>query len=237
MLKAVIVEDEAAHADLLKSYLEKACAEKGESCQIAIYQDAVSFLEEYRADADVVFLDILMPYMDGMQAAKRLREIDNSVLLVFVTSMAQYAINGYEVDAFDYILKPLKYGAFSVKMDRLFNRCLKKKNENTITINRKNEVVAINILDLRYVEVFNHSLIYHMDKTDYESYGQLGALEKSEEFSSFIKPSPSYLVNTRYVTCVGADYLMLGEEKLPLSRRRRKECLEKLATWMGKGDT
>ncbi len=235
MLKAVIVEDEEIHANLLKSYIEKDCVNRGESCQVTVYKNAVAFLENYRADADVIFLDIVMPYMDGMQAAKKLREVDSTVLLIFVTSMAQYAIHGYEVDAFDFILKPLQYPAFSVKMDRLFARCGKKKSENTVTINRKDGMVVVNIRDLRYVEVFNHSLIYHMEKNNYESYGQLGALEASESFSSFIKPSPSYLVNPRYVTEVGQDFLMLGEEMLPLSRRRRKECLEKMASLMGKG--
>ncbi len=72
--------------------------------------------EHYRADYDIVFMDIELPGINGMEAAHRLREIDQQVILIFVTNMAQFAVKGYEVDALDYIIKPAQYGPLSIKL-------------------------------------------------------------------------------------------------------------------------
>ena len=73
-------------------------------------------------DYDIVFMDIELPGINGMEAAHRLREIDQQVILIFVTNMAQFAVKGYEVDALDYIIKPAQYGPLSIKLDRAAQR-------------------------------------------------------------------------------------------------------------------
>ena len=146
--------------------------------------------------------------------------------------MAQYAIQGYEVGAVDFILKPVNYDEFSLKMDRML-RILRKQSSATVLVSTRSEMKKIDLRDLAYVEVFNHSLIYHTTGGDFEAYGKLSSLEEDPRFHRFVRISPSHLVNCAMITSVQDDSLLLGDIRLPISRRRRKECMEKMAAIFG----
>lgn len=173
-----------------------------------------------------------MPSMNGMECARRLREKDEDVILCFVTNMAQYAIHGYEVSAFDFVIKPVSYGEFAMKLDRIL-RLLKKRETATVLITSRNTVKKVDIRDLFFVEVYNHNLIYHTNEGDFESYGKLASLEEDDRFRSFIKVSQSHLVNCSHISSVQEDSVTVNGVHLPISRRRRKECLEKMAALLG----
>lgn len=232
MPRVVIVEDEENYSRALVRLCSKYQQEHGVEISTEVYDNPAVFLQKYRGDADVILLDILMPQMNGMECARRLRKRDENVLLCFVTSMAQYAIQGYEVGAVDFILKPVSYDEFSLKMNRIL-RILRKQSSATVMISTRSEMKKIDLRDLRYVEVFNHSLIYHTTEGDFEAYGKLSSLEEDERFHRFVRTSPSHLVNCSMITSVQDDSLFLGTTQLPISRRRRKECLEKMAGIFG----
>lgn len=122
MLRCAIVEDSPRELEHLKECLARYSAERDIPLETTAFGDAASFLEHYRADYDIVFMDIELPGINGMEAAHRLREIDRQVILIFVTNMAQFAVKGYEVDALDYIIKPAQYGPLSIKLDRAAQR-------------------------------------------------------------------------------------------------------------------
>ena len=122
MLRCAIVEDSPRELEHLKECLARYSAERDIPLETTVFGDAASFLEHYRADYDIVFMDIELPGINGMEAAHRLREIDRQVILIFVTNMAQFAVKGYEVDALDYIIKPAQYGPLSIKLDRAAQR-------------------------------------------------------------------------------------------------------------------
>ena len=132
MFTVAIVEDEKQAADLLASYLERYGSENEISFNVVHYSDAEAFLTDFRCQFDMVFMDIEMPCIDGMNAAHRLRKIDDMVALVFVTNLARYAINGYEVEALDYVLKPLSYEAFSLKIRKIISYCEKLDNNSIL---------------------------------------------------------------------------------------------------------
>ena len=117
MLRVAIAEDNPKDRERLQSFLKQYETEKNTQIEIAEYTDGSKLLEQYRPCYDVIFLDVEMPEMDGMKAAEKIREMDEEVILIFITNMAKYAIRGYQVQALDYVLKPVKYEAFSVKMD------------------------------------------------------------------------------------------------------------------------
>ena len=232
MMRVAIVDDETSFAQTLARFCSSYQKECGEEITVTIYENPIDFLEKYKADADVIFMDILMPQMNGMDCARRLRQQDENVILCFVTSMAKYAVQGYEVGAIDFIIKPINYDEFFMKMSRIV-RIFRRQGSATILVSSRNEVRRIDLRDLVYVEVYNHSLIYHTTGGDVEVYGKLSALEEDERFRNFIRCSASYLVNCSMISSVQLDTVTVRGIQLPISRRRRKECLEKIAAIIG----
>ena len=112
-MRIAIVEDEQACADTLQKYLQQYGQEFSQELDVTQYENGAVFLWEFRSQFDIILLDISMPVMDEMETARQIRKIDSDVVLLFVTSLSQYAIRGYEVNAMDYILKPVSYFAFS----------------------------------------------------------------------------------------------------------------------------
>lgn len=119
MTKIAIVEDKNEALLALENHIARYTREKGVECSYTHFANGLFFLENYKADFDVVFMDIDMPLMNGMEAAKRLREVDGHVPLVFITDLKQYALKGYEVEAMDFLVKPVSYAAFSTMLDRV----------------------------------------------------------------------------------------------------------------------
>lgn len=121
-VRVAVVEDDEKAAATLKQYLTRYGEENQISFKIGMYSNAISILEQYSANYDIIFMDIRMPYLNGMDAAHRLRVLDSTVALIFVTSLTQYAVSGYEVDAMDYIIKPVNYYDFALKLSRVLKR-------------------------------------------------------------------------------------------------------------------
>ncbi len=232
MIRIAMVEDEEEYAKTIGRYCRRYSVEKHTDIDLVWHDNPVAFLEGYRGDYDVVFMDVVMPLMDGMACARSLRKTDGNVILCFITSMAQYAIHGYEVGALDYVVKPVAYEEFAMKMDRLC-RLLERQGAKTYMINSRSALKKIDLRDLYYVEVYNHSLLFHTAEGDFEAYGKLSALEEDERFQRFLRVTPSHLVNSAYISAVAEDTLAVHGAAIPLSRRRKKECLEKLAMIMG----
>ena len=107
MLRIAIVEDEKDSLDRLTGLIKRYEKERDCECGVSVFGDGMNFVSDYCRVYDVVFMDIEMPFLDGMHAARKLRELDPSVMLVFVTRLASYALAGYEVDAAGYIVKPV----------------------------------------------------------------------------------------------------------------------------------
>ena len=113
MIRIAIVEDEPESREQLIRYLRRYEDENDVKFQVTEYKDGLDILDEYGGQFDLILLDIRMKFVDGMETARKIREKDRNVIIVFITNMAQYAIQGYDVEARGFILKPVRYSAFS----------------------------------------------------------------------------------------------------------------------------
>ena len=118
-MRVAIVEDLIENAHILQQYLDHYATERHMSIQISHYQNGLDFITDYHPVWDLILLDIEMPLLNGMEAAHKIREIDPDVLIIFITCLTQYAIEGYSVRALDYVLKPVKYYPFAAKLDQV----------------------------------------------------------------------------------------------------------------------
>lgn len=230
MTNIAIVEDEEEFALALEKYLKRYGEENGTVFKIRRFVNALALLENYSADYDVIFMDIKMPYLNGMDAAHRLRELDANVLLIFVTNMTQYAVNGYEVDALDYIVKPVNYYDFALKLTRAVNR-LRAKDETFITVPVSSGMIRLKPEQIRYVETQGHHVVYHTGKEDYSQYCSLKDAESKLKGYGFARCNSCYLVNLRYVKSVKGHIVNVDGTELQISQPKRKDFVQKLMAY------
>ncbi len=229
MITVAIVEDEQSAAKQLTDFLKKFEKESGEHFQIEYYNNAGSFLEPYR-QVEIVFMDIQMPGINGMDGARILRETDKETKLIFVTSMAQYAVQGYEVEALDFVVKPVNYKDFSFKLKRAVNE-VKNTRNNLIEIKIPGGMERIAVSDLLYVEVEQHIVIYHLRDRKLEVRGAMKTVESNLKQWHFLRCNSCYLINPRHIEWVHGYEVKVGEDILQISHPRKKKFLEDLADY------
>lgn len=232
MIRIAIVDDEPDSVKQMKSFLLQFQKERSEILDIVTFSDGDEITENYKAQYDIILLDIEMRFMDGMTAAEIIREKDPEVVIIFITNMAQYAIKGYTVNAFDYVLKPISYFAFSQRLDRVLLR-MNKKTKKYLTIGIKGGTVKIYITDIRYVESQGHRLIFHMLSEDHTTFGTMKEVEEKLKDMNFLRCNKGYLVNLVHVDGVEDGCVNIGGEGLLISRARKKEFMEALTTYLG----
>lgn len=233
--KIIIVEDEPECSSMLKDYIERYCAEENLSAEIRIFPSADQFLAGYTGDTDIVFMDICMDGTDGMTAAHKLREVDRNVILIFVTTMAKFAVEGYDVNAFNYIVKPIHYYEFRLKVEKAF-RSLQGENRK-ICLLMNGEQHWLNYKDIVYIEVTNHYLNYHIcDGKKWTVYGSLKQLASTLSPDVFARCNACYIVNMSYVSGVkGFELELTTGDRLQISQSKRKQFMQALTRYFGGG--
>lgn len=228
-IRIAIVEDEETNQKILQDYLERLSKEKGLLFKISVFNNGVAFLNNYQAVYDLVFMDIQMPFENGIEVSKALREKDKYVSIIFVTNFVNYAVNGYEVNALDYIVKPIDYYDFALKINKALG--LMKKNVDKdlfIMLSTSDGYQKIPILSIRYVESNKHSVIFHTIDGEIRKYASIKSVEKMLPQDIFVRCNSCYIVNLNYVTRVDKFDLFLGNESLVISHPRKKEVMQKL---------
>lgn len=229
-MKIAIVEDEKEHRQLIRKYIEDVCENKNIKYQIFEFESGEQFLfENEDMNADVVFLDIQMPGISGVELARKLRENDNNIFIVFATGIDDYIEEGYDLDAIHYLKKPINKDKLSLCMDKI-----NKKNDNSryILFDTDNGKYKVNIKDIVSIEAAAHNTrIVMRKKEDFfeiKSTVSLGDMEQRlSGFAEFQKTHRSYLVNLSYVKNITkTDVVMDNESVIPLSRRMYKEVNE-----------
>ena len=232
MIKIAILEDSDADYTRICKAWDRFSKEENLSYQITHYKDSTSLLEQFHSQFDLIFLDIEVPGKNGMETAQEIRKIDNLAILVFLTNFSKYAVNGYEVNAADYMLKPLDYYSFALKMHKILHM-LYQNIEKEITIMTKGLLHRFSINELFYVEINNHDLIYHLDDETISTRGSLSEVEKSLPKNSFSRCNNCYLVNLKHVTKIKDNTVWIGKNELTISRPKKKMFLNDLTNYIG----
>lgn len=227
MINIAVVEDDGSAADLLCEHIRRYSEEHGKACEVVRFSDASSFLSGHKNAYDVVFMDIGLPGKDGMTAAEELRRSDGEVVIVFCTSMAQFALKGYSVKALDYIVKPADYMTFSVTFERAL-RVVERGRSRDVVVNTANGMECISPSDITYVEIYDHRLMYHLGDKTVESWGSLKKLS-AELGDDFVLCNSCYLINLRFVEEISGGSVTVGGDVLNMSRAGAKAVMTALA--------
>lgn len=233
MLKIAIVENDANDAQLLIDYIRRYEKEESISAKVSIFEDGELFLLNYKTHFDIVFMDIMLVGIDGMEVSRKLRSIDQEIVIVFITSMAQYAIKGYEVDACDFAVKPVTYADFFMKMNRALKR-VKTEIQDMVTLKTTGSIVKISASTIYYVEVIKHDLIYHTVSGEIQSHGTMRDVEEKLRKYSFFRVHHSYLVNLAHVHAVRGDAIVVNNTEINISRAKKSEFLQEFARFAQK---
>lgn len=232
MTRILIAEDDPFYYQQLERFLGDYSRETGRMFHITHYDNGEDLVERYRPEYDLLLLDVDMPFVDGMTAAGHIRKVDPEVVIVFVTNLAQYAIQGYSVNALDYILKPLSYFSFSQRLTRAL-RYAKKRENDYLTVAVKGGALKLEVGSIFYIERLGHQLMFHTQDGVYASSATLQQMEDTLGGKGFVRCNKGYLVNLAHVSGVQDGCAVVQGDKLLISRGRRGPFLDALANHVG----
>lgn len=240
MYQVLIIEDENDAECTLMECLERYAEEYALEFNVTRHESAVQFIKNKR-QYDLVFMDIDLPGINGMEAAVLMRSYDMNTPLIFVTNLAQYAVRGYEVDALDFIVKPVSYYNFSMRMDKAV-RAMRRNERSHLSVATRAGIRVLPLKDLVYVESVNHDLVYHlindsMDEGEERSLRVRGTLSKLEQElgeGPFLRISSGCIVNMDHIRSMQAGTLRMSDgTTLYASRSRKRSALETFADYLG----
>ena len=170
MIRIAVVDDSNQDAERTATFLSRFFHGDTGRYHLSVYTDGIFFLNDYRPVFDIVFMDIDMPHSNGMEVAKKLRKLDSRVILMFMTNLAQYAAEGYDVDAIGFLVKPIDFYGFELKMRKAIE-ILNSRKEVHFLMNLSgedgNSRKLVSSDSILYLEVMNHNVSVHTKEGEY----------------------------------------------------------------------
>lgn len=215
--KIALCDDEEALLRLVSGLVEEWAASRRIACGIETFPSAEAFLFQYQEDKsfDILLLDIEMKGMDGVTMAKAVRREDEAVQIIFLTGYSDYIMEGFEVAALHYLMKPVDREKLFTVLDRAAEKL--RKNERKLTLELPDELVRVPLYEIRSLEVRQNYVTVHA-KEDYTVKKPLGEFERELD-ERFFRTGRSCIVNLAYVRRVTRTEVFLdGGLTAPLSR-------------------
>lgn len=233
MIHIAICDDEKGFVQHLTGLIEHYSEETGTQIKITPFYDGMNLIENYDPSIDLIFLDIQMRLLDGLHTAERLRQKDENVGLIFLTTLTQYGLEGYKYQATNYIIKPLKYARLKAELDRFLAR-RKRDDSPSLVIANDSGKYKVPLKSIRFVETFNLNLMFHTEQENIISYKSMKEMERELSGKGFVRCHTSYLVNLFYIKGVKKlDIELITGDHIPVSQPKRKEFMEKLTDYWG----
>lgn len=228
ILTCAIIDDEPLAAELLESYAKKT----PELHLVGVYGSAVEAMKELRNNpVDLLFLDIQMPELSGMEFAGILPK---KTKVFFTTAFDRYAIDGYKVNAVDYLLKPISYDSFVLSVNRVLERCRDVDRQDVMSadgfvyVKSEYKLVKINFDDILYIEgVKDYVKIYFRDRR--KPVMSLMNMKKLEDYlpkSQFMRVHRSFIVNMSVADMIDRGRIVAGDTFIPVSESYKEQVQE-----------
>lgn len=236
-MKIAVIEDEEPHRNLLIHFLEEWRRETDRSVTVEAFGTAEGFWFRYEEerDFDVLFLDIQMPGMDGVELARKVRALDGDIVIVFATGISDYLEEGYEVEALHYLIKPLS----AQKVKRCMEKALgRRRQEHFVTLHRLEETLKISQEGIDYVEARGRGCAIGRVRAEEilevrEGFSELEALLDKDEF---LKCHRSYLCRISNIRQIGREEIEFDDGKrIPVSRRLYKQVNQRFIEYFRRG--
>ncbi|SFG46988.1 two component transcriptional regulator, LytTR family [Lachnospiraceae bacterium C7] len=232
-MRVAIVDDSLSELNDLSKYLRTFSQETKESMTVDKYEDGNVFLKNYSNQYDLVLLDIDMPKISGIDVARKLREMNEDVVLMFVTAMTQYALAGFEVDAIDYVIKPVSYPDFALKLKKAKRYIEMNRNDTPLLLQTKEGIINISVKDVLYVESALHYCIYHTSDKEYKVRENISSAEQKLAPYHFARCNAGYLVALKHVESIVKDEVYVGDYVLKISRGKKTKFIEQFTRVLG----
>ena len=230
-MKIAVIEDDPVHAELLEGYLRSWSTERRSSIEVLRYSSAENFLFEWEAvrDFDALFVDIQMRQMNGMEMAKLVRKKDEKIHIIFTTGVTDYILEGYEVEAMHYLIKPISEEKIRECMDKVTQR---RDDCRFLLVHTRDEVCRLQAEQINYIEAHGHGCIIEMavkkkgglDTKLLEVSESISELEDRVSSWGFVRCHRSYLCGLANVHQIGKTEILFDSgSHIPVSRRLRRE--------------
>ena len=241
MIHLVICDDDRDFALRLKTELEKLLAERSMSARILAFASAEEIGQETLADCEIAFLDIDFAgkRYNGIDIARRMRRSGSEAVIVFVSNFVEYAPEGYEVQAFRYLLKDELPRKLAACLDQILEQ--QRTRKMTFRIQSEGEQISLALSEVLYLESMGHTLLYHVlqkgfapDRV-YSCYGAIGKMEEELAQRGFLRTQKSYLVNMAHIKSFNSRELVLSHGvSLPVGSKSYAACKRSYLLWRGR---
>lgn len=226
LVNIVICENDKNDQEFVKAKVVEILDDLDIEYEIKVYNSGDDLLEGYDKYTDIILLDIQMDGLDGMETARKIREFDDNVEIIFITSFVEYALEGYEVNAYRYLLKPVK----DENLRTSLINCLNDRNfvKRSIVIKEGDTRIKISLKDIMYIEIQGNDITVHTLKDTYRTKGTMSNFETEINSDMFVRCHKSYLVNLEYIKSIKRyTSILVNDEEVPLSRNKYKEIKDR----------
>lgn len=226
-IRAAFCDDDVSLLRQTIGFLDRYCREKNRNIIHSAFRSAWDLLAEIERGTrfDLLFLDILMPGQNGIDAAAEIRGYDSNVKIIFLSSSAEYAVQSYQVGAYYYQLKPLGWEGFSQVMDSALEKC-ENERKNGLLLRSKSGIVSLDLEHLEYCEVIHRTLLFHLTSGKVlESAGSMDELSRLlSDRGCFLRIHRSYLIHLGYVRSISYRAVTMSSlTELPIPRGKYNE--------------
>ncbi len=218
-MKFVLCEDEPTSWQFMNTTLVKWGQLRGEPVMVMAYSSAEELLFKQKdwTEADGLILDIELKGMNGMELAKKIREKDEHIPILFATAYEKYVFEGYEVGAVSYLMKPLQPDKLYQALDRMREQC--RRNEEVLLTNSGDENTKVYLNEILYIESYGHYTVIHTKEEVIETRRSIGELQTVLADKYFYMPHRSYLVNISRIRKITKQLVVMDSgEELPIAR-------------------